>query len=73
MVSADKYHHVCRHEGNCTDVLLIAWHDGSADPENKACLEQIVYLNQMGHFIIPQQLAVNVVSGFYVSPHLILP
>lgn len=36
MVSADKYHHMCRHEGSCTDVLLIASHDGSAGPQNKA-------------------------------------
>lgn len=58
---ADKYH-LARN-----DISLAVPHDGSAGPENKANLGQIRNLNQMGHFIIAQQLVVNVVSGSLVS------
>lgn len=73
VVSADKYHHMCRYEMSSTDVPLISWHDGSAGPQNKAGHGEWVHLNQMGHSIIPHQWAVNVVSGSHVSSHLASP
>lgn len=64
---------MCHHERRCKDVPPTAVHDGFTGQQNKACLGQIVYPNQMGHFIIPQQLAVNVVLGSLESTHLISP
>lgn len=49
--------------GMCHSVRQTATHDGSAGPQNKASLGQIVNLNQMGHFVFAAQSVVNVVSG----------
>lgn len=56
----------------CANAAMIVQHDWSAATQNKGCPGQTVYLNQTGHFIIPQQLAVNVVSGSQrvCPPHL---
>lgn len=70
---ADKYHHVRHDEGLRSDVPPTPAHDGSAGLQNKACRGQTVNLNQMDHFIIAQQLDVNVVLGSHMSAHLVSP